>query len=113
MTAPVDVDAGIVGRAQGCLLGQLAGDGLGSLVEFQEADAIRSQYPNGVRELASGGTWNTLAGQPTDDSEMALMLARTLVEQGRFDVGAIREAYLRWFESGPFGGALSGPEAEA
>ena len=39
-------------RAQGCLLGQLAGDALGSLVEFQKPEDILRQYPNGVRELA-------------------------------------------------------------
>ncbi len=39
-------------RAQGCLLGQLAGDALGSLVEFQSPDEIRHGYPDGVRELA-------------------------------------------------------------
>ena len=93
---------GIVSRAQGCLLGQFAGDALGSLVEFQTAEAIRRRYPAGVRELAAGGTWHTLAGQPTDDSEMALMLARTLVEQGRYDQDAVREAYVWWFESGAF-----------
>ncbi|ANT65278.1 ADP-ribosylglycohydrolase family protein [Prosthecochloris sp. CIB 2401] len=53
-------------RAQGCLLGQLAGDALGSLVEFQSPDEIRRSYPDGVRELADGGTWNTIAGQPTN-----------------------------------------------
>ena len=52
--------------------------------------------------MARGGTWNTLAGQPTDDSEMALMLARTLVKQGRYDQDAVREAYVWWFESGAF-----------
>ena len=93
---------GIVGRAQGCLLGQLAGDALGSLVEFQTAEEIRARYPMGVRELAGGGTWDTLAGQPTDDSEMALMLARTLVEQGRYDQDAVRQAYVWWFQSGPY-----------
>ena len=67
-------------RAQGSLLGQLAGDALGSLVEFQSPNEIRRSYPDGVRELADGGTWNTIAGQPTDDSEMALLLARMLEE---------------------------------
>ncbi|MDT9547725.1 MAG: ADP-ribosylglycohydrolase family protein, partial [Chlorobium phaeovibrioides] len=32
-------------RAQGCLLGQFAGDALGSLVEFQSPDEIRRSYP--------------------------------------------------------------------
>lgn len=71
-------------RAQGCLLGQLAGDALGSLVEFQSPEEIRRSYPEGVRELADGGTWNTIAGQPTDDSEMAMLLARMLILQLHF-----------------------------
>jgi len=89
-------------RAQGCLAGQLAGDALGGLVEFRGPRDIASQYPDGVRELADGGTWNTLAGQPTDDSEMALTLARTLVETGTFDQGLVRGAYQTWMRSGPF-----------
>ena len=89
-------------RAQGCLLGQLAGDALGSLVEFQRPDDILRAYPNGVRELADGGTWDTIAGQPTDDSEMALMLARMLTDCGRYERQAARKAYIYWLESSPF-----------
>ncbi len=92
----------MLSRAQGCLLGQLAGDALGSLVEFQTPDAIRRQYPAGVREMSDGGSWDTIAGQPTDDSEMALSLARMLVEKGGFDPEAARAAYVSWLESGPF-----------
>ena len=91
-----------VSRAQGCLIGQLAGDALGSLVEFQSPEEIRRQYPDGVWDLADGGTWGTIAGQPTDDSELALMLARTLLEKGTFDQEAVREAYVFWYNSGPF-----------
>ena len=72
-------DAGLLARAQGCLLGQLAGDSLGGRVEFQPAERIAAKFPGGIRDLADGGTWHILAGQPTDDSELALMLARTLV----------------------------------
>ena len=101
------VSAGVLSRAQGCLMGQLAGDSLGSLVEFQSAREIRAAYPDGVRELADGGIWNTLAGQPTDDSEMALALARVLVERGEFDVGAVREAYVAWLDTGPFDAGIT------
>ena len=89
-------------RAQGCLLGQLVGDALGSLVEFQTPDQIRKSYPGGVRDMADGGPFNTIAGQPTDDSEMALALARALVERGVYDAGAARSAYLAWLDSRPF-----------
>jgi len=89
-------------RARGCLLGQLAGDSLGSLVEFRSPEEIRRNYPDGVRELADGGTWNTIAGQPTDDSEMALSLARMLADQGRYDPAEATEVYTFWLDSGPF-----------
>jgi ADP-ribosyl-[dinitrogen reductase] hydrolase len=102
LTLRKPIDAKILSRAQGCLLGQLAGDALGSLVEFQSPEAIRRKYPNGVRELADGGTYNTIAGQPTDDSEMALMLARMLVDQGTYNAGEARKAYVYWLDSGPF-----------
>lgn len=36
-------------------VGQLAGDGLFSLVEFQSTEEIPRSYPDGVRELAAGG----------------------------------------------------------
>ena len=92
----------ILSRAQGTLLGQLAGDSLGSLVEFRSPADIRAAYPHGVRDLADGGTWGTLAGQPTDDSELALALARTLVGRSAYSPGAAAAAYADWYLSGPF-----------
>ncbi|MFZ4616077.1 MAG: ADP-ribosylglycohydrolase family protein [Rectinemataceae bacterium] len=89
-------------RAQGALLGLVAGDSLGSLVEFQSPQSIRRLYPQGLRDLVAGGTFDTLPGQPTDDSEMALLLARSLIELGTYDAPAVRERYVYWLESGPF-----------
>jgi ADP-ribosylglycohydrolase len=91
-----------VSKAQGSLIGQLAGDALGSLVEFRSPGEIRRLYPGGVRELADGGTWDTVAGQPTDDSEMALLLARMLVRKGAYDPAEARAEYVFWLNSGPF-----------
>lgn len=91
-----------ISRAQGCLLGQLAGDALGSLVEFQSPDEIRRSYPDGLREMADGGTWKSIAGQPTDDSEMALLLARMLVKTGCYTPQAALKEYQDWLSSEPF-----------
>jgi ADP-ribosyl-[dinitrogen reductase] hydrolase len=116
------VETPLLRRAHGALLGQVAGDSLGSLVEFQAAGAITARYPDGPRRLENGGTWDTLAGQPTDDSEMALALARSILEAGRYEPGAALAAYKEWFASAPFdiGGttraALEGhpwPESQA
>jgi len=98
----INIDHNVLSRAQGCLLGQLAGDALGSLVEFQTPEQIRRKYPDGVRNLVDGGTWNTIAGQPTDDSEMALLLARMLADQGKYDPEEARKAYVFWLDSAPF-----------
>jgi ADP-ribosyl-[dinitrogen reductase] hydrolase len=90
------------GRARGCLLGQLSGDSLGSLVEFMSPDQILRRYPRGVRELADGDVWHTIAGQPTDDSEMALLLARMLVREGRYDPSSALAEYRFWLDTAPF-----------
>lgn len=95
-------DSARLARAQGCLLGQVAGDALGALVEFQTADGIRLVYPEGVRELANGGPHGIAAGQPTDDSEMALVFARTLISRGGFDAFRMLDAYRAWGETKPF-----------
>ncbi|MDD8016014.1 MAG: ADP-ribosylglycohydrolase family protein [Acidobacteriota bacterium] len=83
-------------RAQGCLLGRPAGDALGGQVEFRSQEDIRREYPSGVRELADGGTWKTIAGQPPDDSELALLLTRNLADQGRYDPVEVKKAYIFW-----------------
>ncbi len=111
-------DEPLLQRAQGALLGQLCGDALGSLVEFESEEEIAEDYPDGVRELVDGGTWNLLAGQPTDDSELALALARSLIRSGRFVASDAARAYVAWYESRPFDighttRAALGPAADA
>jgi ADP-ribosyl-[dinitrogen reductase] hydrolase len=105
-------------RALGCMLGMVIGDSLGSRVEFQTSDTIRTAYPDGVRDLADSPVWKTLAGQPTDDSELGLTLARSLVRSGRYDIEDAAAAYGRWFASEPFDcgrstGLAFGPAAVA
>lgn len=65
-------------RAQGCLLGQVIGDNLGGIEDFK-----------------------ILPGQPTDDSEMALALARSLVRERRHDAEKVLDAYRAWLTSRP------------
>ena len=102
LTWPRAVEDQRFDRALGCLLGQVAGDSLGSRVEFQDAASIAANHPLGVRDLADSPVWNTQAGQPTDDSELALTLARSLVRTGRYDPQDAAAAYGRWFASDPF-----------
>ena len=95
-------DPGLLERAQGCLLGQFAGDALGSLVEFSGPEEISTRYPSGPSDLEDGGCWNTIAGQPTDDSELALALARSILKSGGYNHEQAAAGYASWKASGPF-----------
>jgi ADP-ribosylglycohydrolase len=55
-----------------------------------------------LRLLEDGGTWNLLAGQPTDDTELALALARSILAEGGYAAPAAFEAYRQWYRSGAF-----------
>ena len=94
-------DAAMIRRAWGCFLGQLAGDSLGSQVEYKGPELIASMYPFGRISLEGSELYRTLPGQPTDDSEMALVLARNLTREGFFHPESIREGYVRWLKSRP------------
>jgi ADP-ribosylglycohydrolase len=71
-------------------------------VEFETAAAIAKRDPDGPRRLENGGRWDLMAGQPTDDSEMALALARSIVSLGGYEREATLEAYRDWLRSSPF-----------
>jgi ADP-ribosylglycohydrolase/fructose-1,6-bisphosphatase/inositol monophosphatase family enzyme len=92
-------DPGLLARAQGCLLGQVAGDALGTGMEFSTESSTESER---AAQMVDGLFWNTIAGQPTDDSELALLLARTLVAAGTFDSERVARAYHFWLHSRPF-----------
>ncbi|MFW5643837.1 MAG: inositol monophosphatase family protein, partial [Alkalispirochaeta sp.] len=106
------VPAAVLDRVLGTFLGAVAGDSLGSLVEFLPPEEIAGRYPatGGPTELADGGTWGTIAGQPTDDTEMALLLARSIVARGYLSLDDVTAAYRWWLDSGPFdvGNTVSG-----
>ena len=87
---------------KGILFGQAIGDALGAQVEFCSVSTIERRWPNGVRILKAGGTWNLAPGQITDDTEMATCLGHALVESKGFDAGNILRWYQKWRHSGPF-----------
>lgn len=93
-------DAGRLSRAQGCWLGQLVGDALGTQVEGQAPAAIEAAWPQGVNALVDGGAHDLIAGQ-VSDSEMARALAHSLIEAGGYDPAAAERAYRWWFETMP------------
>src|SRR5258705_8493056 len=84
------------------MLGQMVGDALGSAVDGWSLERVRKHYPCGVREMLANRELGTIHGQITDKSEVALVLARSLVAHHEFDARAVRNEYLRWSDSGAF-----------
>jgi len=88
-------------HARGVLLGLACGDALGRPVEFRSASAIADEHDR-LDEMIGYGTWNQPVGTITDDTEQALCIARSLVEQQAFDPSDIAARFVVWYDSGPF-----------
>ena len=81
-------------RARGALLGLAVGDALGTTLEFTPPG------PHGLADMVGGGPFALQPGEWTDDTSMALCLASSLVELGRFDPADQMRRYLRWRDEG-------------
>lgn len=80
-------------RALGAWYGQIIGDNQGAHFEFKEPSQIDVST---LHTMHDGGYWKLIAGQGTDDTEMALALARSLLRRGGFDKDDVLASYKRW-----------------
>lgn len=86
-------------RARASLLGLAIGDALGATVEFMTASEIRAQH--GVHRKLKGGGWLRLRpGEVTDDTQMSLCVARSIVTAG-FSPEDIARHFVMWYLSRP------------
>lgn len=88
-------------RARGVLLGLACGDALGRPVEFKSADQIATEHGT-VTEMLGNGSHRQPTGTITDDTEMALCIARSLANHGEFDPEDIADRFVEWYQAGPF-----------
>lgn len=88
-------------KAEGCLLGLACGDALGRPVEFKSAEKIESLHGE-VTEMLGHGTHSQPPGTITDDTEMMLCIAESLVDRCGFDPDDVAERFVEWLDTGPF-----------
>ncbi|MGH2548395.1 MAG: ADP-ribosylglycohydrolase family protein [Thermomicrobiales bacterium] len=88
-------------RYRGVLLGLACGDALGGPVEFKSRDEIVELYPEGLRDFVGGGWLSLTPGEITDDTQMTLAIARSLVEHPSLDMNDVAARFLEWFHSDP------------
>lgn len=90
-------------RYRGCLLWGAVGDALGRAVEGQDPAAIRARYgPAGLREYQPWRGWRGgPTGTITDDTQLTIEVARTLLVSGeRFDSEDFARRLVDWLPQG-------------
>jgi ADP-ribosyl-[dinitrogen reductase] hydrolase len=88
-----------IDRARGALIGLAVGDALGAALEWLHPDQIRARYGGELRDMVSSTLWGR--GEWTDDTAMALELARSIVDCGGYDPEDVFARYAQWARSGP------------
>jgi len=88
-------------KARGTLSGLACGDALGRPVEFTSTERIRSKHGR-VTDMLADGSHRQPAGTITDDTQLALCIARSLDENGEFDPPAVVDRFVEWYNSDPF-----------
>lgn len=81
-------------RVSGCLVGLAIGDALGAPLEFLSRQHVRNRFPQGLREMIASSLWNK--GEYTDDTQMSLLIAESLLEKGRFVATDIAKRFQHW-----------------
>jgi ADP-ribosylglycohydrolase len=85
-------------RARGVLFGQAVGDAVGTTQEFSRPNALPFPALNRSpqSDLIGGGPFGLEAGQVTDDTQMAICLADSLIAKGGFDAADVAGRYVEW-----------------
>lgn len=89
------MDTKLFDKQIGCFMGLAIGDALGGPYEFltKGGYSVSNEYKR-------GGVFNLKKGEWTDDTSMALCLAKSLIETKKFDPHNQMEKYCDWFNEG-------------
>lgn len=89
-----------VQHAIGALIGSAVGDALGAPFEFERPGLYKGTYPSpvlgGIGEMRGGGGFGWKPAEFTDDTQMALALAESLVARNGFDADDLWQRWRTW-----------------
>ncbi|MFH9039805.1 ADP-ribosylglycohydrolase family protein [Streptomyces sp. NPDC017966] len=88
-------------RALGAVIGSAVGDALGAPFEFGPEGAFSARFPapGAGGEMCGGGGWDP--GEATDDTQMAVLVAESLLEHGGLDLPDVFRRFQRWAAADP------------
>ncbi|MCW5808506.1 MAG: ADP-ribosylglycohydrolase family protein, partial [Deltaproteobacteria bacterium] len=87
-----------IDRARGALLGLAVGDALGTTYEFEhlEQPAYPALATGPATDVVGEGPFRLAAGQITDDTQLAVCLARSLADRRALDPADLAARYVAW-----------------
>lgn len=90
----------VMQRAIGALCGSAVGDALGAPFEFGPAGAWSQRFPEpvlgGTGEMIGGGGFGWAPGEFTDDTQMALALAESILAADGLDADDVWARFVAW-----------------
>lgn len=94
-------------RAVGAVVGSAVGDALGGPFEFGPENAFSARFPTpgaagaagAADEMCGGMSWEP--GESTDDTQMAVLVADSLLERGGLDLPDMFARFRHWAASEP------------
>jgi ADP-ribosyl-[dinitrogen reductase] hydrolase len=92
-------------RVAGALVGSAVGDALGAPFEFGPPGQFSARFPVPARgtktEMCGGGSLGWEPGEFTDDTQMALLVAASLLERDGLDEADLFDRFRTWAEAEP------------
>ncbi|MEU4347618.1 ADP-ribosylglycohydrolase family protein [Streptomyces sp. NPDC023838] len=88
-------------RTAGTIVGAAVGDALGGPFEFSLPGTFGARFPvpGAGGEMAGGGGWDP--GEATDDTQMAVLVAQSLLEREGLDLPDVFARFQRWAAAEP------------
>jgi ADP-ribosyl-[dinitrogen reductase] hydrolase len=87
-------------RTIGMILGAAVGDALGAPFEFEPGGRYRRRFPvpvlGGTGEMIGGGGFQWAPGEFTDDTQMAMALAESMLAAGAYDADTVWTWFRAW-----------------
>ncbi|WP_328747899.1 ADP-ribosylglycohydrolase family protein [Streptomyces sp. NBC_00285] len=90
-----------VERALGAVIGSAVGDALGAPFEFGPEGAFSARFPEPGHggEMCGGGGWDP--GEATDDTQMGVLVAESLVDCGGLELPDVFRRFRQWAAAEP------------